>query len=233
MLEPSNVGRNWLTNVFSEQLAVSLVGAKDFHVGVVGGSIFEPELIELSKFVTDFKTSTLGIEKTDHYLDLNTGPATRIDLRFDLILCSQVLEHVWNHQKAFESLYDLVTPGGNLWINVPTSNREHGSPDYFSAGFTSSYLEQNLQLAGFEVVKSGSVGTKRNYLATHSLPYWLSVNSHRFPLLYMRYKTSKLKNLYFFFRYFLTLFKLQFTSSALQNSGPYLTESWAIAKKPH
>jgi len=117
-------------------------------------------------------------------------------------------------------------------MSAPASNRVHGSPEYYSAGFTSEYLDKNLQEVGFEILGSGSVGTKRNYVATHLLPYWLSVRAHRYPLIFIRHNTRLAKNLYFFLRYFFTLFRLQFTSARLQSTGRFLTESWVIARIP-
>jgi SAM-dependent methyltransferase len=231
VLEPSNVGRNWLVSVFHNQIATQLRKKDHIRVGIVGGTKSEPEIREISKYATQLEISTLGIDNSDYFLDLNDRDNNIQGVHFDLVLCSQVLEHVWNHKNAFDSLYDLVAPQGILWINAPASNRAHGSPDYYSAGFTCGYLENNLRLAGFDIISSGSVGSKRNYLATHSLPYWLSVRSHRFPLIYIRHNTGKVKNLYFLVRYFFILLRLQFTSPRVQNVGQHLTESWAIAKR--
>lgn len=231
-LEPSNVGRNWLMNAFINQVCPHISLKKQLHIGVAGGTKSEPEIRELSKLIPDLQISTLGIEDSDYFLDLNFGAIDEIELQFDLILCSQVLEHLWNHKQAFESLHRFLKPGGILWMNTPTSNRVHGSPEYYSAGFTSEYLDKNLQEAGFEILGSGSIGTKRNYVATHLLPYWLSVRAHRYPLIFIRHDTRLAKNLYFFLRYFFILFRLQFTSAQLQNSGRFLTESWVIARKP-
>ena len=233
VLEPSNAGRNWLMNVFIGQVPRLVSMKKILLVGVVGGTKSEPELRELSKVVPNLRISTLGIEDADYFLDLNIGTNDLTRVQFDLILCSQVLEHLWNHKQAFESLYESLIPGGILWINAPTSNRAHGSPEYYSAGFTSEYLVKNLQFEGFEIIVSGRVGTKRNYLATHLLPYWLSVRAHRFPLIFIRHNTRLVKNLFFFSRYFFTLFRLQFTSTRLQSTGRYLTESWVIARRPN
>ena len=230
-LEPSNVGRNWLMNIFINQASPHISMKKHLHVGVAGGTKSEPEIRELSKFIPDLQISTLGIEDSDYFLDLNFGAINEIGVQFDLVLCSQVLEHLWNHKQAFESLHESLKPGGILWMNAPTSNRVHGSPEYYSAGFTNEYLDKNLQEVGFEILGSGSVGTKRNYVATHLLPYWLSVRAHRFPLIFIRHNTRLAKNLYFFLRYFFTQFRLQFTSARLQSAGPFLTESWVIARR--
>jgi SAM-dependent methyltransferase len=233
ILEPSNAGRNWLINIFANQVVRRLESRVLLRVGVVGGTKSEPEIRQLSRFADNIEIQTIGIEDADHFLDLNLTIGIAVAEKFDLVLCSQVLEHVWNQRNAFDALFDLVAPGGILWLNAPATNRAHGSPDYFSAGFTNSYFEKNLQLVGFEVIDSGGIGTKRNYIATHSLPYWLSVNSHRFPLLCIRYNTGKFKNSMLFLRYFFILFRLQFTSKRIHNSGPYLTESWVVAKRPN
>lgn len=231
VLEESNIGRNWLLNIFQKEITPIFLGRNKVRLGVVGGSYTEPEIRELNKLKIDLHVSTLGIEASDFFLDLNSEFEIDSKFDFDLLLCSQVFEHIWNHGAAFETLFQLTSFNGYVWINVPASNRMHGSPDFYSAGFTSEYLSENLRRVGFKVISSGSVGTQRNYLATHMLPYWLSVKAHSQPILTLRHDTSLLKNFYLFLRYLPTLLMLQFTSTRINFAGRYTTESWALAFK--
>jgi SAM-dependent methyltransferase len=50
----------------------------------------------------------------------------------DVILCTEVLEHVSNPAEVVRELARLLKPGGQLFITVPFSAREHQTPfDYF------------------------------------------------------------------------------------------------------
>lgn len=45
--------------------------------------------------------------------------STLVDNNFDLILCSEVLEHVPNPEKALATLYRIVKPGGIVVVTTP------------------------------------------------------------------------------------------------------------------
>jgi SAM-dependent methyltransferase len=155
------------------------------RVALVGGGIGEAE-IELLKKNSTFDVTYFGIERIPNenffFLDLNYD--TAFEDSFDLVVCSQVLEHVWNHQTFFDNLTKLVKARGLLWIGCPASNYPHGSPEYFSAGFAPDYLINNLRMRNLELLLSGSLGSKRYYYLTHSLQIWGSKNLHRFPIFF-------------------------------------------------
>lgn len=228
----SNMGREWLLHIFAHKIVDQFNPVHPISIGIIGGTIDDPEFLMMQNRFHVSRFEILGIENPTIYLDLNSGQGIEVIERFDLLLCSQVLEHVWNHSRAFETIALLLKPNGLLWMNTPASNRPHGSPEYFSAGFTPDYLSLNLTMKGLNVIDSGSVGSKRNYYATHLLPYWLSVKAHQFPVFFQRYKTSVAKNFYFSFRYFFTNVMLQFTSSQLRTDIEFSTESWVIATRP-
>ncbi len=154
-------------------------------VALVGGGPNEPELRIIDQ-IGSASVTFFGIQKIPNenfeFLDLNTD--TIFEKEFDLVICSQVIEHVWNQDMCFNILARLVKPGGLLWIGCPASNYAHGSPDYFSAGFTATYLEKNFSVRNFEPVASGNLGSKRYYFLTHALQIWGSRNLHKFPLFF-------------------------------------------------
>jgi hypothetical protein len=146
-------------------------------------------------------------------------------------LCSQVWEHIWNHEVAVDNLLSIMNPGAYLWIASPTSNRAHGSPFYFSAGFTSEYFTNNLLKAGLEINSFGQIGSRRNYLATHMLPTWLSVNGHKFPLLSAFSEYRPIYRTLYSIRYLLVTISLLFASNKVTADNKYSTESWVMARK--
>ena len=200
---------------------------------VVGGTPQDPEYLFIKSLGGTTHTSFLGIEDTDfnfHYLDLNEVPRQIISGK--LVLCSQVLEHVWNHKNFFLNLNELTQENGYLWLNVPMSNFVHGSPDYYSAGFATGYLIKNLEDNGFEIISSGSIGSKRYYTATHLLGTWLTEKEHTNPLFFYQFqdgtKLGILKKLV------IDLYRrapLLLRSKKIIDSPRYSTEAFVFARK--
>lgn len=147
-------------------------------IAVVGGSPSEPELKVVQNLYPDSEVKYFGIESLGDDVDFVTFDLNFIqssNQQFDLVICSQVLEHVWNVQAAIENLRKLVRPeAGLLWINCPASNMVHGSPHYYSAGYSPEMLEKLAQNNSLEVLGCGSVGSRRMYFFTHALQYWPS-----------------------------------------------------------
>jgi len=44
----------------------------------------------------------------------------RLEERFDLVVCSEVIEHIEDQRAAFRNLAAMVAPGGNLLVTCPT-----------------------------------------------------------------------------------------------------------------
>lgn len=84
-------------------------------VAVIGGDSNEPELRILKSIGAKFDLSLLGVEPRSLFLDL-TIENTFIGLenKFDIVLCSQVLEHVYNHENAFILMSRLLRKDGLL-----------------------------------------------------------------------------------------------------------------------
>ena len=161
------------TIVEAFKLNVSPILHAGTRVALVGGSGGDPELKELppASRVTFFGIENLSGETPYKYLDLNESSAVNHG-QYDLVLCSQVLEHVWNLSTALQELYRLVNSGGLLWIGVPASNFAHGSPDYYYAGFTPQSLSLQMEKLGLDLLGSGVVGSKRSYVWTHLFRHW-------------------------------------------------------------
>lgn len=219
--------RDALVSTFAEQ--VSSFKLSSSRVAIVGGSVDEPEWKSLGleqSQLTLFNLESTGFER-EFVLDLNTeSPAP---MTFDLVICNQVLEHVWNHKSFFQNLGSLVSVRGLLWVSVPGSNFEHGSPDYFSAGFTDEYLAKNFEAAGLTVATRGAIASRRCYIARHTFGYWISAMEARRPFRSLPIArgsglsvTTRLKKV-------LLLLGLALIR---ENSNPrWAVESWVLARR--
>lgn len=97
------------------------------------------------------------------------------DNRFDMILCTQVLEHVPNPQQVLCELHRVLKPAGKVWLSTPLYFDEHEIPyDFFR--YTQYGLRSLFEKAGFEVESvdwlGGYFGTVayQLQLAWHYLP---------------------------------------------------------------
>lgn len=97
------------------------------------------------------------------------------DGTFDRIICSEVLEHIWDDERAVRELVRVLRPGGRLAVTVPTrwpervnwalNWRYHDTPGGHVRIYHQHELEQRLESAGLFLRGS------HHAHAFHS-PYW-------------------------------------------------------------
>lgn len=76
---------------------------------------------------------------------------------FDSLLCSQVLEHVFNPDVFLCELNRVLRPGGRLLLTVPFVWDEHEQP-YDYARYSSFGLRALLEKSGFKIIKHKKIG---------------------------------------------------------------------------
>ncbi len=170
-------------------------------IAIVDGSLREPELLEILKLFPTAEITLYGIENSDsdtNFVELDLNITSKlIQKTYDLVICAQVLEHVWNLSAAIDNLATLLdSHTGLLWVNCPSSNMVHGSPDYFSAGYSPQMLVAHSQKANLDVILSGSIGSRRLYFFTHALQYWPSNFELKHPII--SYRPLRSYGRYFF-----------------------------------
>jgi len=205
---------------------------RPINVAVVGGYRNEPEILVLERLGYQTSVTVFGIEDSDVYLDLNSQDnyLYDIDITFDLILCSQVFEHIWNHQQAILNIKRLMREGCLLWLAAPTANHAHGLPRYYSAGFTAEYLLNNLREMGMIGIAWGNIGSPRNYWAIHTIPNWLNSKGHRYPITHGFSNYPFLLNLAYSIRHFYKLIMISLISPRVTSDLSVASECWVLAK---
>ncbi len=86
---------------------------KDFFRESMHAIHFAPEAAlskKLKGLLSDYKTADLLRNDVDYNIDITDMPFE--DEYFDFFLCSHVLEHVENDDRAIEELYRITKPGG-------------------------------------------------------------------------------------------------------------------------
>lgn len=66
------------------------------------------------------------------------------DSSFDVILCSEVFEHLPDPLKALDEFARLLKPGGELIVTAPFASFVHFAPYHYSTGFSRYWYEYHL-----------------------------------------------------------------------------------------
>lgn len=109
-------------------------------------------------------------------------PATDLKFEantFDSILCTQVLEHVYDHHGMMKEVHRVLKPGGHIILTVPFVWELHEEPyDFFR--FTPHSLRELFTEAGLEVDVVKSQGGM-----------WATLYQMRNNVLYHSFRTQK------------------------------------------
>ncbi|CAJ1442640.1 unnamed protein product [Effrenium voratum] len=70
---------------------------------------------------------------------------------FDVVICTDVLEHVVHPQEAVQEIGRLLAPGGVAFLQVPFGGALHNLPHHYYAGFTHRWFENISASAGLKV----------------------------------------------------------------------------------
>jgi SAM-dependent methyltransferase len=86
--------------------------------------------------------------------------ASHIDLKkkFDVAIASDCLEHLENDREALKNWYDLLKPGGKLYVFVPAFMllwNEHDEANMHFRRYTGKELRAKIAITGFQIEGSG------------------------------------------------------------------------------
>jgi len=72
-------------------------------------------------------------------LDLNTHPLPYPDASFDLVTCSEVLEHVENYRAVLREIHRVLKPGGLMVVTTPNVLNMKSRLRYLVCGFANLF----------------------------------------------------------------------------------------------
>lgn len=95
------------------------------------------------------QTGTWDTSKIDLICDIVNIPEP--DASFDVILCSEVFEHLPDPVKALDEFARLLKKGGKLIITAPFASLVHFAPYHYTSGFSRYWYEHHLPKRSFIV----------------------------------------------------------------------------------
>jgi SAM-dependent methyltransferase len=99
------------------------------------------------------------IGKVDFVCDFYSIPEKD---QFDIVLCTEVLEHLPDPALAFVKLLNLLKPDGVLILTVPGLSWTHQAPYFFSSGLSPYWVNHHANLNNSIVVEGAAIGFMRD-----------------------------------------------------------------------
>jgi SAM-dependent methyltransferase len=96
----------------------------------------------------DYRLADITQHGTNHYLVREDGTIPARSGVFDLVLSTQVLEHVREPHVYLAECHRVLKPGGRLALSTHGAFEDHGFPDDYQR-WTASGLARDLTQAGF------------------------------------------------------------------------------------
>lgn len=95
------------------------------------------------------QTGTWDTSKIDLVCDIVNVPEP--DASFDVILCSEVFEHLPDAVRVLKEFERLLRPGGKLIITAPFASFVHFAPYHYATGFSRYWYEYHLPAHNFNI----------------------------------------------------------------------------------
>ena len=101
--------------------------------------------------------------KLDYICDITAIPVP--DGSFDVVLCTEVLEHVPDPLSTIRELVRVLAPGGTLLITAPLGSGIHQEPHHYYGGFSPYFFRRVFGELGVEPVAIKPLGGLLKHVA--------------------------------------------------------------------
>lgn len=108
------------------------------------------------------QTGSWDTSKIDIVSDITNIPVDSGS--FDVVLCSEVFEHLPDPVSALKELVRVTKPGGKLIFTAPFCSLTHFAPYHFSTGFNRYFYEHYLAATNCEILELNENGNFFEYV---------------------------------------------------------------------
>lgn len=84
---------------------------------------------------------------------------------FDVIMCTEVFEHLVNPALAIKEFARLLKPQGKMILTAPFCSLTHFAPYHFASGFNEYWYREQLDNYGFKILQLEKNGNYFEYMA--------------------------------------------------------------------
>lgn len=221
-----------------EQLFLYLPTRKDssdntLNTLIIGGEENDPE-IQVLRESFSLNITLAGIEAVEHpryvFLDLNVPYISSEQLKgFDLIVCNQVLEHIYDVKNALDIISRICEEKTIVWLDFPVSTFEHGSPDFYTPGIRPEMISELSKIFSLKTLSLGIIGSQRDFLFGHLLNIWPTPGQQKYPILsYFGVAGSYLSKLRYQVSTLPQRILISLSSPAVNANPRYATTGWII-----
>lgn len=144
---------------------------------------------------TGLQTGKWDTKKIDIVCDIVNIPEP--DNSFDIILCSEVLEHIPEPQNALKEFSRLLKPGGKLILTAPFASLVHFAPYYYCSGFSKYWYEYHLPKNSFRITELTANGDWFNYCNQEMVRLRSMAKKQKDPFYFFALIIAFFGNLYF------------------------------------
>jgi len=138
------------------QAAQIPAGARVIDIGA-GSAPYRPAFSHCQYKTQDFKSLADSQLRHGEYAPIDfVCDAKSIPVAagsFDVVLCTEVLEHHPEPIAVVQEISRILAPGGRLILTAPLGSGIHQEPYHFYGGYTPYWYQHFLQTAGFEDIQ--------------------------------------------------------------------------------
>jgi ubiquinone/menaquinone biosynthesis C-methylase UbiE len=110
-----------------------------------------------------FQTGNWDVSRIDIVSDILKIPVN--DESFDVVLCTEVLEHVPDPISALKEMTRILRKGGTLIVTSPFCSLTHFAPYHYCDGFNKYFYEFHLSSFNYEILEISANGNYFKYVS--------------------------------------------------------------------
>ena len=153
-----NIGRSLRRYYIDQFYAINVkkISSGSSVLDLGGNKIKKRGQFNLDEYKFNIIYANLSLDKTPDIQIMAECIPIKNDC-FDLIICSELLEHVLNPRKVLDEIYRVMKVGGKVLITVPFLYNIHADPHDYGR-YTDTYWDSVMKSIGFKkitVIKQG------------------------------------------------------------------------------